>query len=246
MNDPRAKSLVRLLRVRAAATASANDDAVKSDVETLNKVEFRALADASGDTRVVLLAAVTKLLEKKALEPEGPPEQPQRSKTDTNTNTNNTTKPVVADAGVAAVSADTAAARPPETFERGREGQARARKRESFKEAAKWAKKALDLREGKSGAQIIEAQLVLGFSYLEMGVHASARQVFTQVLAKDSKSCDAQIGLATAVESERRDRGSGGRVPEYLEICRTRKRCLGEGRESVAARVVMIANDGMK
>ena len=129
------------------------------------------------------------------------------------------------DAGVTDVAAvvDAGPPPPPESFDSALEKAKRAASQKRSRDAAKWAKRALELRAAApasgSAASVIEAQIILGFASIDLGVLENARVAFRQVLAKEPKNCDAQIGFATILDQQQKTEDARKEYMTYVENC---------------------------
>jgi tetratricopeptide (TPR) repeat protein len=227
IDDARARSASRLLRAHASFLA---DALARDDVHAL-RAELRSLG--GGDARVAALTALTRLLDKKlgdsvkADAQKAPPSAGAvvdagvpASALDAGT-----TLPVAAGTTAAATTepatGGTEVAAPPvptETYESALDKAEKAALANRSKEAARWAKKAL---EQKPGA--VAAQIILGFAYIDLGGFDGASRVFKQVLAKQRKNCDAQIGLATVLDQQQKTEDARKEYMTYVDNCPTGK-----------------------
>jgi Flp pilus assembly protein TadD len=212
VDDPRARALLPLLYARAAQVGT--DDAVKADVQKLKDALGKLPDGAGADSRGALFAQLAKALAKKA---DGAPTQKKTDK---------------ADAGPASASADAGVAPPPppETYDTAMQKARRAQQNGSAKEAERMAKKALELKPGS-----VDAQMILGFAYVERGAFGTALQTFHAVLEQNPKNCEAQIGVATALEQQGKTEDARKEYLGYIEICPTGKDA--EMAKSAAARL---------
>ena len=207
IDDPRARSAARVLRAHACALGAATgEQAARDDVSALRS-ELRSLD--LGDPRVASLAALTKLLDSK-LALKKPDDV--------------VTRPAgIADAGVALADAVDAGPPVPETFATSLAKAKKAAGARRAREAAKWAKRALELSavEGRPPGDpaILEAQIILGFAYIDIDGLEGASQVFKQVLAAEPTSCEGQIGLASVFDLQQKTEDARKQYMSYVEKC---------------------------
>jgi serine/threonine protein kinase/tetratricopeptide (TPR) repeat protein len=234
VDDARAKSLVALLRAHAASmSAPGDEDKAKADSLALHGAA-RALAEgaAANDVRATLLTALDKAVAKE-LE-DKPATKPANNATPAkadagpattapNNNANNGANPAGADAGVAAPP-------PPETYETAIAKAKKAQANGAPKEAVRLAKKALELKPGS-----VDAQIVIGFAYIDLAAYGNALQAFAAVQKENPKSCDAQIGIATALEQQQKTEDARKAYLGYVDICPNGKDA--EMAKSAAARL---------
>lgn len=217
IDDARARSSARVLRARAATLAArAGERGARADVQAL-RIELRTLD--SGDARVAALATLMKLLDNKLGDDNAPPDVKTPDVKAPDVKAPDVKAPDGADAGVAALVVDAGPPPPAETFESALDKARKAAGQKRSREAARWAKKALELRPPGGGGGVIEAQIMLGFAYIDLGVLESARQTFRQVLAKEPKNCDAQIGFATVLDQQQKTEDARKEYMSYVENC---------------------------
>jgi serine/threonine-protein kinase len=206
-DDPRVRGVVRVLHaatavVAAPAERAAAVDALRADVKTLPDA-----SEARWDALRVVLRRVEKKLEDKpaAVVDAGP--APGTAADAGPTNVATPTPAVV----------DTGPPEPPETFESALEKAKKAQKAGKVRDALRMAKKALELKPGA-----IEAQLIVGWGNLEAGsgpsLENAARQ-FSVILKKEAGNCEAQMGLATALDRLGQTENARKEYQAYVDKC---------------------------
>ena len=228
VDDPRARSLLPLLHARAAMNAT--DDNLRADVAKF-KEAARAVAENAGtDPRAAVMTALAKKLDKLAeaqlkKAPAVSVDAGVAVKNPATTTTNPSNPTGAPDAGVAV-----APPPPPETYESAMQKARRAQQDGKAKAAAQYAKKALELKPGST-----EAQIVLGYAYVDQNAYGTAIQMFRGVLERDPKSCVAQIGVATALDQQQKTTDARVEYLKFIEMCPGAKEV--EMAKSAAARL---------
>lgn len=206
MADRRAAALALEMRGRVAAIAVGAERRLALD--DLEKMLRGMPPSSKDDLRTSSFSTLVQTL-KSSLEPSSSLAVPTQEGT--------SSSPSAADAGPVAASSlgvDAGVVEAVETYESAMDKARKAQKAERPKDAVKWSKKALELKPMDATAEI-----VLGFALIDLPALENAARVFRVTTGRNPKNCEAQIGLAIALEGQGKTEEARGAYGRYLEIC---------------------------